>query len=191
MHKAAMHKHKTPFFFLNFFVIYNTDHIEFITFKNIWHILFAYIILRHLKKYQSPMLNCLLYITIWQKWQMHNIFFPFFISFSFLIPQYISGNPLAQEAILKRFSLLWNPMMKIWYEAPVVSNKSHWPLVSTDNRSRNCDVWEDLTRFCGCVALVAFPVPFSDTVSVPHKDFAAVSADMNSAVVSRAVRMLN
>lgn len=50
MHRASMHilwyrKHKNLF-------IYNTDHIEFITFKNIWHILyilFAYIILRHLK----------------------------------------------------------------------------------------------------------------------------------------------
>lgn len=96
----------------------------------------------------------------------------------------ISGS-LIWEAILERLSLPWNPMMKIWYEAPVVSNKSHWPLVSTDNRSGNSDVWEDLTRFCRCVALVAFTVPFSDTVSVPHRDFAAVTTNINSAHVSR------
>lgn len=174
MHKASMHilwyrKHKNPPF--SFIFIYNTDHIKFMTFKNIWHILyilFAYVILRHLKKlYQSPTLNCSLYF-FWQKWQMHNIYFCPFFCF-----------------VLTKSVLPWNPMMKIWYEAPVVSNKNHWSLVSTDNRSGNSDVWEDLTRFCGCVALVAFPVPFSDTVSVPHRDFAAVTADMNRARVSR------
>lgn len=148
------------------------------------------LILRHLKKYQSPTLHCSLYILAVMT-NAHCFFFVLCFCFNqkYHIPQKtffynISGNLLMWETILERLSLPWNPMMKIWYEAPVVFNKSHWPLVSTDNRSGNSDVWEDLTHFCGCVALVAFPVAFSDTVSVPHWDFAAVTADMNSAFVS-------
>lgn len=165
-----------PFYFI---FIYNTDHIEFITFNNIWHILFAYF--KTLKKKNIKALRCTARCIFGSNDKCTVFVLTKYLTFFYNI----SGNLLMWETILERLSLPWNPMMKIWYEAPVVSNKSHWPLVSTDNRSGNSDVWEDLTHFCGCVALVAFPVAFSDTVSVPHWDFAAVTTDMNSARVSR------
>lgn len=53
MHNLWYRKHKqTPPFYLIF--IYNTDHIEFITFNNIWHILFAYFKTLKKKKISKP-----------------------------------------------------------------------------------------------------------------------------------------
>ncbi len=186
MHILWYRKNKNPPY--SFIFIYNTDHIKFITFKNIWHILyilFAYVILRHLKKNIKALHRTARYILFLAEITNARYFLPFFFFFyqECLIQQ--TTTYLETFAILERLSLPWNPMMKIWYETPVVSNKNHWPLVSTDNRSGNSDVWEDLTCFCGCVALVAFLAPFSDTVSVPHRDFAAVTADMNRTRVSR------
>ncbi len=87
MHKDSMHilwyrKNKNPPY--SFIFIYNTDHIKFITFKNIWHILyilFAYVILRHLKKISKPYTELLAIFYFWQKLQTHVIFFHFFCLF--------------------------------------------------------------------------------------------------------------
>ncbi len=85
MHKASMHilwyrKNKNPPY--SFIFIYNTDHIKFITFKNIWHILyilFAYVILRHLKKNIKALHRTARYILFLAEITNARYFFPFFL----------------------------------------------------------------------------------------------------------------